>query len=345
MGKQKAVVAPSPFTMDPMNNQVIVSTDGSALANPNGAMGWGWAEHVPAGRKPIASTGQDCDCGGASNGTNQIGELSAVLQALRTHRGSYPLLIETDSQYAINCSTKWIHGWKKNGWKNSKKEPVKNSDLIKAIDGEIRSRAGKVSFTWVKGHAGDFYNEKVDDLARGFAEKCRAGEISGYMPYEGWLSLINSDYGREMTMPSDPTQAPRKDDPIFDARQTGFLAADPIAASPVTPDLAPAAPQDAARASEQPVGRQQAAIPQAAPPVGRPKSFGFQDQPLYPDSPQTVTTELVAKLNEATAQFNLAAQRLEAASQHMDQAVAKLDEAIRRFDDSSWDNNHQETLF
>ncbi|MFC2746368.1 MAG: ribonuclease HI, partial [Parascardovia denticolens] len=115
--------------------------------------------------------------------------------------------------------------------------------------------------------------------------------------------------------------------------------------SPVTPDLAPAAPQDAARASEQPVGRQQAAIPQAAPPVGRPESFGFQDQPLYPDSPQTVTTELVAKLNEATAQFNLAAQRLEAASQHMDQAVAKLDEAIRRFDDSSWDNNHQETLF
>lgn len=290
-----------------MNDQVIVSTDGSALANPNGPMGWGWAEHVPAGRKPVASTGRDCDCGGAGNGTNQIGELSAVLQALRTHRGPYPLLIETDSQYAINCSTKWVHGWKKNGWKNSKKEPVKNSDLIKAIDAEIRARAGKVSFTWVKGHAGDFYNEKVDDLARGFAEKCRSGKVGGYMPYEGWLSLINSDYGRGMTLPSDPAQAPRKDDPIFDAPQV--------------------------------------AIAQAAAPSAQPKSSGFQDQSLYPDSPQTAATELVAKLKKATAQFNLAAQRLEAASQRMDQAVAKLDEAIRRFDDSSWDNNHQETLF
>ena len=117
---------------------VTVSTDGSALDNPHGPMGWGWVEHTeknPTGA-PASESGRAYDCGGASNGTNQIGELCAVLQCLRDHRGDYPLIIETDSQYAINCSTTWIHSWKKNGWKNSKKEPVKNAEIIKAIYAE-----------------------------------------------------------------------------------------------------------------------------------------------------------------------------------------------------------------
>ena len=75
---------------------VTVSTDGSALDNPNGPMGWAWAEHSGGSASPASSTGSSSDCGGASNGTNQIGELCAVLQALRTHQGEYPLLIETD---------------------------------------------------------------------------------------------------------------------------------------------------------------------------------------------------------------------------------------------------------
>ena len=145
---------------------VTVSTDGSALANPNGPMGWAWAEHSSGSASPASSTGSSSDCGGAPNGTNQIGELCAVLQALRTHQGEYPLLIETDSQYAINCSTTWVAGWKKNGWKNSRHEPVKNSELIMAIDAEITNRRGPVKFKWVKGHAGNPYNEKVDGLAR-----------------------------------------------------------------------------------------------------------------------------------------------------------------------------------
>lgn len=76
-----------------------------------------------------------------------------MLEALRAHPGSEPLVIETDSQYAINCSTTWVHGWKKNGWKNSQKKPVKNADLIRAIDAEISKRPGPVKFVWVKGHA------------------------------------------------------------------------------------------------------------------------------------------------------------------------------------------------
>ena len=89
----------------------------------------------------------------------------AGLEALRAHPGSEPLVIESDSQYAINCSSKWVFGWKKNGWKNSKQEPVKNAPIIKAIDAEISKRAGKVSFRWVKGHAGHELNERCDELA------------------------------------------------------------------------------------------------------------------------------------------------------------------------------------
>mgnify|MGYP002144850781 CR=1 FL=1 len=114
---------------------ITVSTDGSALGNPNGPMGWAWADHEPAaGGKPGHEHAGDCDAGGATNGTNQIGELCAVLEALRAHPGSEDLVIETDSQYAINCSTKWVQGWKRNGWKNSQKKPVKNADLIRATD-------------------------------------------------------------------------------------------------------------------------------------------------------------------------------------------------------------------
>lgn len=179
---------------------ITVSTDGSALGNPNGPMGWAWADHLSQGAH--AHTG-DCDAGGATNGTNQIGELCAVLMALRAHPGSEPLVIETDSQYAINCSTKWVHGWKKNGWKNSKKEPVKNAAVIKAIDAELRAREGSVRFQWVKGHAGNAGNEKVDELARTYAEDCRSGVRDGYLPREGWQSLLDSPYARGTDVPMD----------------------------------------------------------------------------------------------------------------------------------------------
>ncbi|MEE1296861.1 MAG: ribonuclease H, partial [Bifidobacterium sp.] len=181
---------------------ITVSTDGSALGNPNGPMGWAWADHDTKGSDGHHHAG-DCDAGGATNGTNQIGELCAVLEALRTHPGTEPLTIETDSQYAINCSTKWVHGWKKNGWRNSKKEPVRNAPLIKAIDHEIRSRKGPVKFVWVKGHNGNPGNEKVDELARTYAEDCRAGVVDGYLPPEGWQSVMDSPYARGLDVPQD----------------------------------------------------------------------------------------------------------------------------------------------
>ncbi|WP_288271674.1 ribonuclease H [uncultured Bifidobacterium sp.] len=183
---------------------ITVSTDGSALGNPNGPMGWAWADHTPhAGGTPGHEHEGDCDAGGASNGTNQIGELCAVLEALRAHPGAEPLTIESDSQYAINCSTAWVRGWKKNGWKNSKGQPVKNRELIKAIDREISQRPGPVKFVWVKGHNNNPGNEKVDHLAHGYAGDCRSGVKPGYLPLEGWQSLLASEYAKGTTVPED----------------------------------------------------------------------------------------------------------------------------------------------
>ncbi|MDF7640481.1 ribonuclease HI [Bifidobacterium sp. ESL0784] len=183
---------------------ITVSTDGSALGNPNGPMGWAWADHASnAARTDGHQHDGDSDAGGATNGTNQIGELCAVLEALRAHRGAEPLTIETDSQYAINCSTTWVKGWKKNGWKNSQKKPVKNAPLIKAIDVEINRREGPVKFVWVKGHNGNPGNEKVDDLAHTYSGDARSGVKDGYLPLEGWQSLLASPYAKGVDIPAD----------------------------------------------------------------------------------------------------------------------------------------------
>lgn len=184
---------------------ITISTDGSALGNPNGPMGWAWADHAKnaGGTEGHHHDERGYDHGGATNGTNQIGELCAVLEALRAHPGAEPLLIESDSQYAINCSTKWVKGWKRNGWRNSQKKPVKNVELIKAIDAEIAKREGPVDFRWVKGHAGNVGNELVDELARGYATDCRSGAKDGYLPIEGWQSLLHSDYAEGTDVPPD----------------------------------------------------------------------------------------------------------------------------------------------
>lgn len=170
---------------------VTVSTDGSALYNPSGPMGWGWYNH---------DTGTH-DAGGASNGTNQIGELCAVLEALRAHHNASAITIESDSNYAINCSSTWLKNWKRNGWRNSKKQRISNYEIIRAIDEEIESRPGTVRFVWVKGHAGEKYNEIVDKLAHGYSSAIQAGKATGRMPFEGWQVLATSPYARGLQIP------------------------------------------------------------------------------------------------------------------------------------------------
>lgn len=146
---------------------ITVSTDGSCLRNPGGAIGWAWANHDGTHAS-----------GGAASGTNQIAELTAVLEAIHAHPGDEPLRIEADSQYAIKCSSEWVHGWKRKGWRTASGGPVQNLALIQAIDRAIAERPGPVAFAWVRGHRGDRFNERADELAGVAAREARDGKPS-----------------------------------------------------------------------------------------------------------------------------------------------------------------------
>ncbi len=132
--------------------ETVVYTDGSCLGNP-GPGGWAWA--VPDG--PYAS-------GCAASSTNQRMEVTAVLEALRTVPG--PLLVVSDSSYVVNCfRDRWWQGWLRRGWRNAQGRPVANRDLWEPLL-ELALHGGRqVRFEWVKGHAGDPMNERVDQLA------------------------------------------------------------------------------------------------------------------------------------------------------------------------------------
>lgn len=146
---------------------IIVSTDGSCLKNPGGAIGWAWVNHEGGSHS-----------GGAPSGTNQIAELRAILEAITAHPGAQPLMIESDSQYAIKCSSEWLAGWKRRGWKTAGGDPVKNADLIRAIDEAVSGRSGPVRFRWVRGHVGNEFNEMADTLAGEAALAARDAERS-----------------------------------------------------------------------------------------------------------------------------------------------------------------------
>lgn len=146
---------------------ITAAADGSSLGNP-GPSGWAWV------------VSDDCwDAGGWVEGTNNLGELTAVLQLLVATReaglASEHLHIQADSQYAINVISKWMAGWKKRGWTKADKKPIKNLELIQELDREIRGR--HVTFEWVKGHAGHPLNERADDRARECAQAYQEGRI------------------------------------------------------------------------------------------------------------------------------------------------------------------------
>jgi ribonuclease HI len=164
-----------------MSDDVIhVWTDGSALKNPRGAMGWAWFD----------DDGQS-DCGGAKVGTNQIGELTAILMALRTHRHGN-LVIVSDSQYGINVATVWSPRWEERGWIKPNGQPVKNLALVQAIRREMETHDGKVTMTWTRGHNGNRGNERCDELAHGYAVACDTGRKDMRMPPEGVKALEES---------------------------------------------------------------------------------------------------------------------------------------------------------
>ena len=136
---------------------IKIYTDGACSGNP-GPGGWGAVLMFADKKKEIY--------GGEPNTTNQRMELKAVIEALRALKVSdWDITVHSDSAYVVNAfQQKWIENWQKNGWKNSKKEAVANQDLwqeLIALTGKNRVRIEKV-----KGHAGDEWNERCDQLAR-----------------------------------------------------------------------------------------------------------------------------------------------------------------------------------
>ena len=144
-----------------MKNDVVhIYTDGACKGNP-GPGGWGAILHYNGNMKEIN--------GYASNTTNNIMELTAVIKAINSLNRPCTIIITTDSTYVKNGITKWIHKWKNKNWITSQKKPVKNKKLWQELDEAIKQH--EITWEWVKGHSGHPQNEKADALANEAIEK------------------------------------------------------------------------------------------------------------------------------------------------------------------------------
>ncbi|WP_405145447.1 ribonuclease HI [Sphaerisporangium sp. NBC_01403] len=141
---------------------VDIYTDGACSGNP-GPGGWGAVLRYGATEKEIY--------GGEAQTTNNRMELMAAIMALESLTRPVTVRLHTDSQYVRNGITKWVHGWKRNGWMTAGKQPVKNVDLWQRLD--TATVGHDVEWIWVKGHAGHPENERADALARRGAESLR----------------------------------------------------------------------------------------------------------------------------------------------------------------------------
>ena len=135
-------------------------TDGACSGNP-GPGGWGVVLQAKDGD---ALWKERELCGGAAETTNNRMELTAAIEALQTLERESKITLITDSVYVKDGITKWLWGWKKNGWRTAAKKPVKNAELWQKLD--AAQARHQVTWQWVKGHAGQPENERADALAR-----------------------------------------------------------------------------------------------------------------------------------------------------------------------------------
>lgn len=142
-----------------MRKTVAIYTDGSCLGNPG-----------PGGYGVVLKYKQHCKelSGGFRLTTNNRMELLAAIIALESLKDSCNVELTTDSQYVRLGITQWLTLWKRNNWKTSQKQPVKNQDLWQRLDSAVQPHT--VAWHWVKGHAGHPENERCDILARSAAE-------------------------------------------------------------------------------------------------------------------------------------------------------------------------------
>ena len=140
---------------------IKVFTDGACSGNP-GIGGWGVVILINDS-DPIFLKG------GEIQTTNNRMELTATIKALKYFKEHQLITLFTDSKYVKDGIESWIANWKKNGWRTTSKKPVKNKELWVELDSQIAKH--NITWKWVKGHAGDRYNEKADFLARRFIEE------------------------------------------------------------------------------------------------------------------------------------------------------------------------------
>ena len=134
--------------------KLLAYTDGACSGNP-GPGGWGVLMRIDGEERSLS--------GFAPDTTNNRMELTAAIEGLAYFSQSSTICLTTDSQYVRQGITQWITGWKRNGWRTSNKQPVKNQDLWQQLD--VLAEKHAVSWFWVKGHSGHVENERADQLA------------------------------------------------------------------------------------------------------------------------------------------------------------------------------------
>jgi ribonuclease HI len=175
-------------------NTVSIFTDGSSRGNPGPG---GWGAIIIASNDEVKSLAQVIEIGGGErHTTNNRMELMAVIEGLEKVQSSIRQLADkvqsetqvkvfSDSSYVINGITKWIHGWKRNGWKTKTKDDVVNVDLWQKLDDVVvQIGASSISWKYVGGHIGVAGNERCDEIATGYADGEEVtlydGPLSGY---------------------------------------------------------------------------------------------------------------------------------------------------------------------
>ncbi len=161
--------------------RIVLYTDGGCRGNP-GPGAWAAVSFLEYMEQSAANAVNICEiAGSAPRTTNNQMELQAVIEGFKALEGHYPgvlaagrrianleLAVYTDSQYVKNGISIWIHNWKKNSWRTSAKQPVKNKELWQGLDRQVSilSESCRLQWHWVKGHAGNSYNERCDALVR-----------------------------------------------------------------------------------------------------------------------------------------------------------------------------------
>lgn len=183
---------------------IVIFSDGASKGNPGPG---GWGALIVAGDRVTELGGRE------KHTTNNRMELRAAIEGLRASNMEPPgtRIVYTDSSYVINGITKWVHGWKKNGWQTKEKKSVINQDLWQALDVTVHNCGSEVDWQYVGGHVGIAGNERVDEIASDFAEGKEVGLYQGLASGYGVdVSNLDMDAAKQKTKSASSTRSKGK---------------------------------------------------------------------------------------------------------------------------------------